>query len=99
MHKGSLNLNGGDMGWKQTLILGGAVLLLAACDTATAPIVNVRDGGPTAYLTAEDPTSPSIGMTLAEPEAQTLCPGSGISIDSGEIVVDPSCSESIQLDW
>lgn len=85
------------MGWKQTLILGGAVLLLAACDKATAPIVNVRDGGPTANLTV-GPIPPSVAKKPTPlPVTLSICPdpGSGIVISSGEIVVEP-CNP---LDW
>jgi hypothetical protein len=39
---------GGDMNWKKAVFLGGAVLLLAACDRATAPNALVREGGPAA---------------------------------------------------
>lgn len=31
-------------GWKQALFLGGAVLLLAACDRATGPSAQIREG-------------------------------------------------------
>lgn len=31
-------------GWKQALFLGGAVLLLAACSDATAPVAQLQDG-------------------------------------------------------
>lgn len=71
------------MGWKQTLILGGAVLLLAACDRATAPIVHVRDGGVAANQTAT-PTTPTI--PLVAPMNEICTPG--FSINSGEIVVE-----------
>jgi hypothetical protein len=47
---------GGDMNWKKAVFLGGAVLLLAACDRATAPNALVREGGPAAA--AKAPTSP-----------------------------------------
>jgi hypothetical protein len=36
---------GGDMSWKKAVFLGGAVLLLAACNSATAPNASVRGGG------------------------------------------------------
>jgi hypothetical protein len=32
------------MNWKQTLFLGGAILLLAACSDATAPSTQLRRG-------------------------------------------------------
>jgi hypothetical protein len=89
------------MGWKQTLILGGAVLLLAACDRATAPITNVRDGGAAANRTAKSsltaPSEPNaLDSTSAAPEApvaQDLIP-CGISISSGELVpIDSVCTD------
>lgn len=84
------------MGWKHTLILGGAVLLLAACDTATAPIVNVRDGGPTANFTV-DPTSPSeADQPLPAPAPTNFCSESGISINLGEMAGEGNCNP---LDW
>ena len=72
------------MGWKQTVILGGAVLLLAACDRATAPIANVRDGGIGARASVtEQPTAP---LTLADPN-ETAEPREGacfgITLSSG----------------
>jgi hypothetical protein len=77
----SLTLSGGDMGWKQTVILGGAVLLLAACDRATAPIANVRDGGVGAKAHATAPTAPN---PLPEP-TEEIVPDDclGITLSSG----------------
>lgn len=40
------------MNWKKAVFLGGAVLLLAACDRATAPNALVREGGPAAAAKA-----------------------------------------------
>jgi hypothetical protein len=82
----SLTLSGGDMGWKQTLILGGAVLLLAACDRATAPIANVREGGVVVRkANTTTPTEPP--TTSSDSTGQTTLPEdcpSGISILSGD---------------
>lgn len=77
------------MGWKQTLILGGAVLLLAACDRATAPIANVREGG--AAVSVKAPTDsttntmPTVGPTSIEP---TSCSGIVINIGNSS---DSTC--------
>jgi len=46
------------MNWKKAVFLGGAVLLLAACDRATAPNALVREGGPAAAAKAP-PSKPS----------------------------------------
>jgi hypothetical protein len=83
------------MGWKQTLILGGAVFLLAACDRATAPIANVREGGIGGRANSSIPTEPT--EPLAEPietelPGPDLCPG--IVILSGE--GEPVC---VIIDW
>jgi hypothetical protein len=81
------------MGWKQTLILGGAVLLLAACDRATAPIANVREGGIGAKANATIPTGP---QALSNP-IETILPDecTGIVISSG-VTGEPEC---IALDF
>lgn len=83
------------MGWKQTLILGGAVLLLAACDRATAPIVNARDGGAAVNSTAA-PTSPSTDINLLV-EPINICNDASISINSGEIIIVPG--DCGPVDW
>ena len=57
---------GGDMNLKKAVFLGGAVLLLAACDRATAPDALVREGGPAAAAKAPPPKAPAkplIGKT------------------------------------
>ena len=80
------------MGWKQTLILGGAVLLLAACDSATAPVANVRDGG-AAYQGKDKETAEP--QTLADSTASSSdlfnCRGS-ISINSGRTELGAACT-------
>jgi hypothetical protein len=86
------------MGWKQTLILGGAVLLLAACDRATAPIANVRDGGAAVLSTRLvkshlEGDSTATASDSEEPKVQDLLP-CGISISSGELApIDSVCSD------
>ena len=50
------------MSWKKALFLGGAVLLLAACDRATAPNALVREGGPAAAAKAKAAPSPKPGQ-------------------------------------
>jgi hypothetical protein len=85
------------MGWKQTVILGGAVLLLAACDRATAPIANVRDGGIGAKANVTEPTAP---LTLDNP-IETLVPRDGdaclgITLSSG---VPGEADLCIQIDY
>jgi hypothetical protein len=47
------------MNLKKAVFLGGTVLLLAACDRATAPNALVREGGPAAA--AKAPSSPKAG--------------------------------------
>lgn len=84
------------MGWKQTVILGGAVLLLAACDRATAPIANVRDGNVGAKASTTIPTEPTNPLATPGP---TVLPDEcldGISISSGS--GDPICLE-IQINY
>jgi hypothetical protein len=49
------------MDLKKAVFLGGAVLLLAACDRATAPNALVREGGPAAAAKAA-PKSPATGI-------------------------------------
>ena len=84
--------SGGEMGWKQTLILGGAVLLLAACDSTTAPVANVRDGG-AAYQDKKgadpQPLADSAGASTSDLFG---CRGS-ISINSGRIAIATNCTE------
>ena len=87
------------MGWKQTLILGGAVLLLAACDRATAPIANARDGAAAIRAAKSSLTAPDSASDLTStsdtsaPVAQDVIP-CGISISSGELVpIDSVCTD------
>ena len=55
---------GGDMNLKMAVFLGGAVLLLAACDRATAPNALVRDGGPAAAAKAPAKSPPPRGVGI-----------------------------------
>jgi hypothetical protein len=46
------------MDLKKAVFLGGAVLLLAACNSATAPNALVRDGGPAAVAKVQENSPP-----------------------------------------
>jgi hypothetical protein len=75
------------MSWKQTLILGGAVLLLAACDRATAPIANAREGGAAAKnFEFSEPTATT--DTVIE---KTIGCSRGIPLNSGRTEEEESC--------
>jgi hypothetical protein len=79
------------MGWKQTLILGGAALLLAACDRATAPIANVQEGSAATFARKGTDTTSTTSTTSTEGSGELLdpaCRGS-ISINCG--LIDLSC--------
>jgi hypothetical protein len=57
---------GGDMAWKKALFLGGAVLLLAACSSATAPDPQVRDGDPAAAAKTTSGSKPVIQSSVED---------------------------------
>jgi len=66
------------MGWKKALFFGGAVLVLAACDSATAPNARVRDGGASSALRTS-PTTLTITRTA-------------LPTDTAGKIIDPLCS-------
>jgi hypothetical protein len=77
------------MNWKHTVILGGALLLLAACNSATAPISQLRDGNVRSSTKAPStpdvtPLSPPVIPVEFDP-----C-RSGITLSSGRISMEPS---------
>jgi hypothetical protein len=73
------------MGWKKALFLGGAVVLLAACDRATAPDTQLRQGGvPAAALKAPASKLPRVGTLDLDPD---LC--RGYYVRSGD--AEPIC--------
>jgi hypothetical protein len=64
------------MNWKQALFVGGAVLLLAACDNATAPKPGLRQVKGAASVKGGN------GSTGTSPELMTAC-RSGFSVQVG----------------
>jgi hypothetical protein len=88
--------------WKQAFVLGGAVLLLAACDRATGPSTQLqqRDAasanlifrlpGTTTTTTTETstPTTPGIGE---------IC-RTGYNVSSGRVEMSASCIDDLMLD-
>jgi hypothetical protein len=60
------------MAWKKVIFLGGAVLLLAACDRATAPNALIREGG--SLAAAKAPAAPATG---------TKTPGTRTTLSAG----------------
>lgn len=78
--------------WKQAFVLGGAVLLLAACDSATGPSTELRKGDASAANLIIRRTAPAT-TTTTSPEPGT--PGTnecrnGVTISSGRTEVSES---------
>ena len=59
---------GGHMSWKRALVVGGALLLLSACDQATAPQPQLKqlNGRAAANNKNGQPTAPQTATTTAD---------------------------------
>lgn len=82
--------------WKQAFVLGGAVLLLAACDSATAPSTEFRKGDASAANLIIRRTAPTTETTTTTSDSGTptttdLC-RNGVTISSGRTEVDAESS-------
>ena len=73
------------MGWKHAVFLGGAVLLLVACDRVTAPTAGVRQGPAAAAAKA----SGGGKVRTASEDCRT-----GYNVHSGG--TDSTCADIIQ---
>jgi len=88
--------------WKQAFVLGGAVLLLAACDRATGPSTQLQQKDPAAAnLIIRLPgttTSTSPLPTNPPPGTEDGC-RSGYSVSSGRMVeLSSSCIDELISD-
>jgi hypothetical protein len=83
--------------WKQAFVLGGAVLLLAACDSATAPGTEFQKGDASAanlIIRRTAPTTEPTTTTTSDsgtPTTTDLC-RNGVTISSGRTEVDAESS-------
>lgn len=71
--------------WKQAFVLGGAVLLLAACDRATGPSTQLERSPASKNLLLESTTSSTDTTKVQDP-----C-RSGYSVSSGKTADNSSC--------
>ena len=76
------------MSWKRAVFFGGAVLLLAACDNATAPTSPsglTRLGGVSAAAKAKgsDASTPAVTPDSTTSGVQTDCGGGGAVVTVG----------------
>lgn len=80
--------------WKQAFVLGGAVLLLAACDRATGPSTQLQQKRAAAARLTDSTTTSDTTST------QDLC-RSGYSVSSGKTsdLSSDSCSDTMILDY
>ena len=76
------------MGWKKALIFGGAVLVLAACDRATAPTALNRTGSTAAVKGSAKDTASASSTTISNTTTTLYGPlCSGYVITSGDSTV------------
>jgi hypothetical protein len=74
---------------KRVLILGGAILVLAACDSATTAPISLHDGGAASVKKAPTSPSGSGGYTT-----MSVCPGTWVRTGSDSTwMPDPGCTE------
>jgi hypothetical protein len=73
--------------WKQAFVLGGAVLLLAACDRATGPSTQLQQKDPAAanLIFRLPGTTTTVSPTNPPPGTEDGC-RSGYSVSSGRLV-------------
>ena len=87
--------------WKQAFVLGGAVLLLAACDRATGPSTQLQQKDPAAanlIFRVPGTTSTSPLPTNPPPGTEDGC-RSGYSVSSGRMVeLSSSCIDELITD-
>jgi hypothetical protein len=72
------------MNWKQALVVGGALLVLTACDQATAPQPQLRQTTQKAAANGGKNAPNTITPTTTTLTTQTLDCRSGYSISSGD---------------
>ena len=86
--------------WKQAFVLGGAVLLLAACDRATGPSTQLQHRDPAAanliFRPGGIPTTTSTS-TPPEPGVGEIC-RSGYSVSIGRVEMSAECIDELILD-
>jgi hypothetical protein len=85
--------------WKQAFVLGGAVLLLAACDRATGPSTQLqKSDAASANLifrtTTTSTTSTTTTSTTTTPTTEEIC-RTGYNVSSGRIEMSASCIDGI----
>ena len=89
--------------WKQAFVLGGAVLLLAACDRATGPDTQLQQKAPAAAnliirLPGTSTTTTTTSTTTPVPGTEDLC-RSGYSVSSGRTVeMSTACIDQLISD-
>ena len=88
--------------WKQAFVLGGAVLLLAACDRATGPSTQLQQRDPAAANLIFRPgaipgPSTTNSTTPSLPGIDELC-RSTYSVSSGRVELSASCIEDMIQD-
>ncbi len=85
-------------GWKQALFLGGAVLLLAACDRATGPTTTqIREGKSAANSLMLSPSSETT-TTSDSTETLDLC-RNPVIISSGRTEEETISSDCLLLTY
>jgi hypothetical protein len=88
--------------WKQAFVLGGAVLLLAACDRATGPSTQLqqRDAASANLifrLPGTTTTTTTSTSTTTEPVIGEIC-RTGYNVSSGRIEMSASCIDDVIQD-
>jgi hypothetical protein len=89
--------------WKQAFVLGGAVLLLAACDRATGPSTQLQQRDPAAANLIFRPvgipgtSTTNSATTPGTPGVDELC-RSGYNVSAGRAEVSASCIEDMLQD-
>jgi hypothetical protein len=82
--------------WKQAFVLGGAVLLLAACDRATGPSTQLQQRDPAAANLIFRPTgtTTTTTTTTTTPEVGEICRGS-YTVSLGRMEMSAECVTDI----
>jgi hypothetical protein len=85
--------------WKQACVLGGAVLLLAACDRATGPSTQLQHRDPAAanLIFRTGGISTTSTTTTPDPGTGDIC-RSGVSLNSGRIEMSSACIDDLIMD-
>lgn len=88
--------------WKQAFVLGGAVLLLAACDRATGPSTQLqqRDAASANLifrLPSTTTTTTTSTSTTTEPVIGEIC-RTGYNVSSGRVEMSSSCIDDLIQD-